>query len=586
MISYIYAGLLIASALLSASAGLILWKRRSAASAVPLMLFMICLSVWSLTYAFHWLSTDPNMRAFWLVSTYLGVIPLPALFLHFTLIFTGREQWINQQTLGLIALFPMLSLILLLTDPLHHLFFGDTILNSSRLYDGGVWFWLNAIYGYSVFVICYLMIARMYHHAAPVYRQQIRLILFGLTIPVVFNIVGFVGVFPLPDADITPLLFTFTGMITIYALFYKKLLDLVPIGRDLVMQKMKEPFFVIDRQHRIVDLNEVARNIFIPHIDPIGTPITIYFENWLEWLESEHEEGEFEHRTPDATLIYEWRISSVTDGQGLQRGWLLLLNNITRRRQIRQREFELTLERERVQMLQQFIQNTAHEIRTLLSIILSSMYLISRIEDPTQRNQRVQLMHEQIERITRLLDMSLMLMRLEYSEFIPNAVIDIKELVQTACQQVAHNYASTIALSLDIVAQPPPIRGNADYLKEALVQVLDNAYRFSSDDGCITVRVRAPGNEIQIDIEDTGGGIPDDQIEDIFNTFWRHDTAHTTHGFGIGLPISRKIIELHGGEISAHSWYGQGTTMSIVLPVSTIDYGNAVLDDNPMPVRH
>lgn len=72
---------------------------------------------------------------------------------------------------------------------------------------------------------------------------------------------------------------------------------------------------------------------------------------------------------------------------------------------------------------------------------------------------------------------------------------------------------------------------------------------------------------IWINVRDTGIGISADDLPHIFETFWRHDEAHSTPGFGLGLPIAKRIIERHGGSITVESQLGLGSTFSVTLPV-------------------
>ena len=349
MISYTYAAALFVASVISLFAVGILWKRRDTPSAVPLMAFMASLAIWSLTYTFHWLSDAPDTRFFWLASTYLGVISAPVSIFFFALTYAGKSRWITRKTIALVCVIPALTLVILVTDPLHGLFFGGEHTNASRIFDGGIWFWVNTAYTYGLIFFSYFFIARTWYRARGIFRQQALLVLAAVSVPLFVNIGGFLGFFPHTEGDTTPLLFTLTGVVIIYALFYKKLLDLVPIARDQVMQTMREPFFIIDRQHRIVDLNDAAMRLCTAIQPsggvPTGRPITQYFPLWQQWLDAEERVGEFTlaNRGQDTIESYEWRISSVVNEQGRVRGSVLLLNNVTRRKVAAQREFELAL---------------------------------------------------------------------------------------------------------------------------------------------------------------------------------------------------------------------------------------------------
>lgn len=111
--------------------------------------------------------------------------------------------------------------------------------------------------------------------------------------------------------------------------------------------------------------------------------------------------------------------------------------------------------------------------------------------------------------------------------------------------------------------------GNADYLGEAIRQVLDNAYRFTPSDGTISVSLSIEEDHIRLKIQDTGEGISQANLAHVFESFWRQDEAHTTPGFGLGLPIAQKIVVLHGGRIEVESEINVGTTVKMILPLVT-----------------
>ena len=573
LVSLFYAGLLLIASVTSLLAVSILWKRRDTPSAMPLMCFMLSLAVWSITYTFHWLSDTPETRFFWLASTYFGVVPAPVCIFFFALIYAGKEKWITRSTIALLCVIPVLTLLILLTDPLHHLFFGDEPADASRIFDGGIWFWISTVYIYLVIFVSYFLIARTWYRARGIYRQQALLVLVALSVPLLINIGGFLGFFPLTDIDTTPLMFTLTGVVIIYALFYKKLLDLVPIARDQVMQTMREPFFIVDGHNRIIDLNDAAVRLcetIAPekHDSIIGAPITGYFPLWQQWKGADEPVGEIELVTSGQEPIqtYEWRVSSVANELGRVQGSLMLLNNITRRKVAAQREFELALERERVKLLQKFIQNTAHEIRTPLTIISLNASRMSKLSDAQQRLAKASEVERQIQRITRLLSISLLMMELEDSEIEINTVTDVEPLLRDIGEEVAARYGDAITLSFESSRPLPAVMANSGYLSEAFRQLLDNACRFSPSRGVVTMRTGASDGQVWVEVADNGSGIPVELQPFVFTMFWRHDEAHSTEGFGIGLSIVKRIVEHHRGEISLVSAAGEGTTIRVTLP--------------------
>jgi signal transduction histidine kinase len=110
------------------------------------------------------------------------------------------------------------------------------------------------------------------------------------------------------------------------------------------------------------------------------------------------------------------------------------------------------------------------------------------------------------------------------------------------------------------------VRGNISYLVQAVQQIWENAIQHTPAGGTITVGLRRQDEQVVITIKDTGTGIGEEDLPRIFNRFFRTDRAGTARGFGLGLPITKAIVDLHGGSIEVESTPGQGTTFSILLP--------------------
>jgi signal transduction histidine kinase len=115
------------------------------------------------------------------------------------------------------------------------------------------------------------------------------------------------------------------------------------------------------------------------------------------------------------------------------------------------------------------------------------------------------------------------------------------------------------------------VEGNAADLHLALGNIVDNAIRFTSSGGNIQIQTGRHAEGIFIAIVDSGVGIDADVLPHIFERFYRADQAHTTRGFGLGLPIAQRIIEGHGGRIEVESVVNEGTTVKVILPIKEDD---------------
>lgn len=115
----------------------------------------------------------------------------------------------------------------------------------------------------------------------------------------------------------------------------------------------------------------------------------------------------------------------------------------------------------------------------------------------------------------------------------------------------------------------PPLMGDASQLKQALINLLDNALRHTPSEGTITVRVWSQDRSIRLSVEDTGPGIDSQHLPHLFGRFYRIEQARDRQsgGTGLGLAIVKEIIEAHGGTIHAQSQVGKGTIFTITLPI-------------------
>ena len=113
--------------------------------------------------------------------------------------------------------------------------------------------------------------------------------------------------------------------------------------------------------------------------------------------------------------------------------------------------------------------------------------------------------------------------------------------------------------------------GDADQLRQVLVILLDNAVRYSAEGGRIHVQARANGSNALVTVHDTGIGIPADQLERIFERFYRGDEARNRQsgGAGLGLAIAQELVNRHHGKLTVESTEGAGSTFTVQLPRST-----------------
>jgi len=216
---------------------------------------------------------------------------------------------------------------------------------------------------------------------------------------------------------------------------------------------------------------------------------------------------------------------------------------------------------------QRFVADVSHELRTPLTSIQGNLELIRRYG---LDEQSLDAMQSEAGRMTRLVNDLLMLARTDYGgvkvELFPT---DLDTIMLESYEQVR---AITKDRDLKVVmAQFEPVRinGNPDRLRQLMLNLTNNAVKFTPDGGEIHMGLEHIRDQAVVWVKDTGIGITEADLTRIFDRFYQSDPArtHTGEGFGLGLSICKWIVDTHGGEIRVTSQPGEGTTFTVTFPV-------------------
>jgi signal transduction histidine kinase len=219
---------------------------------------------------------------------------------------------------------------------------------------------------------------------------------------------------------------------------------------------------------------------------------------------------------------------------------------------------------------QRFTADAAHELRTPLTALGGNveLLLLGADEGDPQRVQKVlRTMDLEIQRLTRLVNDLLQISRVEGQTHLLLGQVDVAALlrdVATELRLVAPH------VTIDVHADGSlPVLGDRDKLKQVLLNVGDNAVKFTPPSGVVTMTAARMGNTARLRISDSGPGIPTADLPRIFDRFYRSDAsrARLSGGMGLGLAIAKAIVDAHHGNIVASSIPGRGATFTIDLPL-------------------
>ena len=254
---------LLGAAAVSAALAFYAWRRRSAAGVIPFVGLMLAVAVWSLGYALELASADLSAKLFWAKGQYLGIVTIPVAWLAFVLQYTGRARWLTRRNLFLLAIVPVVTLLLAWTNELHQLIWTSIRLESSGSFSilvlaHGPMFGGIVAYSYLSLLLGSALLFLALFGAPRLYRGQVIAGLIAVLAPWVGNALYISGLNPFPYLDLTPLAFTVSGLAVAGGLFGFRLLDIVPVARDVVMESMGDGVIVLDTQNRVVDRQPVG----------------------------------------------------------------------------------------------------------------------------------------------------------------------------------------------------------------------------------------------------------------------------------------------------------------------------------------
>jgi len=334
-----------------------------------------------------------------------------------------------------------------------------------------------------------------------------------------------------------------------------------------VFAGMAEGITVLDTEGRIETLNRGMEEMLGSRTgELIGRTTLEAFRNipLRDALERFRATGETvfqEIRLGDANpIVLDVTISAIQDETDGERKTILVFHDVTRLK---------TLERIRTD----FVANVTHEIKTPLTAIIGFVETLEQgaVDDREKARAFLRTIHENAQRLNRLVDDLLTLSGIELGEApLRPEPLAVEEVLGHTLAVVAERIAEKrLTVIRKIAADLPPIRADRDRLVQILLNVLDNAVKFTPAEGTITVAA-SPGaeGELIVRIADTGVGIPKGEIPRLGERFYRADKTRSREmgGTGLGLSIVKHLMKMHRGRMSIDSTPGRGTTVSLFFP--------------------
>jgi len=318
-----------------------------------------------------------------------------------------------------------------------------------------------------------------------------------------------------------------------------------------ILSGMVESVIVLDNQLRIKTMNPAARSLFPFERDPVGTSLIEVcrhsaldeFARLLLTEDPQSPRTEIVLRDLETTLQLQG--AALKNEAGRRWGVVLVMIDIT------------TLKRLEA-MRRDFVSNVSHELKTPITNILGYVETLSdgAIDDPNRARPFLETIFRHADRLNLIIDDLLILTRLENSppQEGEEREVDLTELVPGALS-VLEEKARTRKVGLQLSLPPSPVTASAYplLLQQALVNLVDNAVKFSPQGSRVLITLRADEEGVEIGVDDEGPGIPEAEQSRIFERFYRTEKGRTTPGTGLGLAIVKHVLHLHRGTVTVES---------------------------------
>ena len=332
---------------------------------------------------------------------------------------------------------------------------------------------------------------------------------------------------------------------------------------EAIVGSIGDGVIAVDLNKEIVLINLAARDIFNVEEEVIRKPLINITQNYkLENL-IDQSLNEFESITEEIELLLPeertFRVRSapiIRENEAI--GVVVSLRDITDIRQLQQ-------------MRTEFVSNVSHELKTPLTSIKGYVETLLEIEPDTDTYESfLEVIKDETNRLELLIDDILNLSKIESGVSDLDEKVDINKVVTNLLSLLKPKAVEkNIDLNLDLGENLPLVQGDYNQLSRLMINLIDNAIKYTPEGGTVEVKARTETEKLIIEIEDTGIGIPEEDLARVFERFYRVDKGRSRKlgGTGLGLSIVKHIVENHNGEIEVESELEKGTIFTIEFPV-------------------
>ncbi|MBE6044162.1 MULTISPECIES: two-component system histidine kinase PnpS [Clostridium] len=326
---------------------------------------------------------------------------------------------------------------------------------------------------------------------------------------------------------------------------------------ESILKSMDSGVIAVDKEYKVIMINPYAQKIFGIKEDIIGKNLMNFIKDYElgEIFKNSEDNKEIQISWPEKKILKIKTADIISNKRRI--GIVAVVQDITDIKRLEN-------------MRSQFVANVSHELKTPLTSIKGFAETLKYVEDKDTREKFLSIINDETDRLTRLISDILILSDLEqHKEFKVKEDIDVTEAIINV-YNLMKNTADKKGVKLQTECNENiTIIGDKDKFKQMLINLIDNAIKYSERGDFVLIKCKNGKNVCVITIEDTGVGIPKEHIPRLFERFYRVDKARSRSrgGTGLGLAIVKHIVLSFKGEIFVESEIGKGTKFIVKIPL-------------------
>jgi len=324
---------------------------------------------------------------------------------------------------------------------------------------------------------------------------------------------------------------------------------------EAILKSMDSGVIALDNNENIIMMNPFSKQLFSVRGDTLGMKIGSFPNLSSVYAYLGSEENVAAIRTPEGKDL-KMKKADILGERMNKVGVVIVIQDITDIKRLEN-------------LRSQFVANVSHELKTPLTSIKGFSETLRFVNDEKTRIKFLDIINEEAERLTRLINDILSLSSLEQNREPKLEEIDTVEETRRICDML-HQMAVAKSIELTLTASGNPILiGDLDNYNQMVINLVDNAIKYTEPNGKVKVRIEKSGGKLILSVKDTGIGIPEEHLPRLFERFYRVDKSRdrAKGGTGLGLAIVKHIVLSMKGDIKVESEIGRGTTFTVSIPM-------------------